>query len=225
MAITINTGDDPRNRLQVALDCPYCNVYARMTPESLPDFDLLRETQPKHVGIVYQCDSCNAPVFLRYGLKRADKYGIELYNNFVELERPPERFPFSYLPKPTEVLFREALTCYSNNAYNAFASMCRRAAASAIEQLGESGRMQAFEELIVAQEIAEIDDATLEPIKTILFDTGSDEELPILSRRQAGILLELLKDLFYQCFVRRGKLTRAIKVRNLFVRDDAANSA
>ena len=225
MSITINTGDDPRNRLQVALDCPYCNVYARMTPESLPDFALLRETQPKHVGIVYQCDSCKAPVFLRYGLKRADKYGIELYNNFVELERPPERFPFSYLPKPTEILFREALTCYSNNGYNAFASMCRRAAASAFEQLGETGRMQAFEELIVAQEIANIDDATLDPIKTILFEVGSEEELPILNRRQAGILLELLKDMFYQCFVRRGKLTRAIKVRNLFVRDDAANSA
>ncbi|MEM1174180.1 MAG: hypothetical protein AAGI27_05175 [Pseudomonadota bacterium] len=225
MSITINTGDDPRNRLQVATDCPYCNVFAKMTPQSLPDVELLIQTQPKHVGIVFQCDYCEAPVFLRYGLKRADQHGIELYNNFVELERPPERFPFSYLPKPTEILFREALTCYSNNAYNAFASMCRRATVSAIEHLGDSGRMQAFEELIVAQDIAEIDDATLDPIKTILFEAGGDENLPILNRRQAGILLELLKDLFYQCFVRSGKLTRAIRVRNLFVRDDAANSA
>jgi hypothetical protein len=37
-----------------------------------------------------------------------------------------------------------------------------------------------------------------------------------------------MKDRFYQCFVRRGKLTRAIKVRRFFVeesQDDLASSA
>ena len=41
-------------------------------------------------------------------------------------------------------------------------------------------------------------------------------------------LLEVLKDIFYQCFVRRGKLTRAIKVRRFFVEErdnDIASSA
>jgi hypothetical protein len=28
-----------------------------------------------------------------------------------------------------------------------------------------------------------------------------------------------MKDMFYQCFVRRGKLTRAIKVRQFFVQE------
>ena len=37
---------------------------------------------------------------------------------------------------------------------------------------------------------------------------------------QAGILLEVLKDMFYQCFVRHGKLTRAIKVRQFFVSEE-----
>ena len=54
--------------------------------------------------------------------------GVELFQNFIELERPKEKFPFSYLPKQTETLFREALSCYSNGNFNAFASMCRRAA-------------------------------------------------------------------------------------------------
>ena len=44
-----------------------------------------------------------------------------------------------------------------------------------------------------------------------------NEELPLLNRAQAGILLEVMKDMFYQCFVRRGKLARAIKVRRFFV--------
>ena len=51
----------------------------------------------------------------------------------------------------------------------------------------------------------------------MLFGAGSHEDLPLLNRAQAGFLLEVLKDLFYHCFVRRGKLTRAIKVRRFFV--------
>jgi len=73
--------------------------------------------------------------------------------------------------------------------------------------------------VMVAQDIAEIDDNNFEPIKKILFETSEEEELPLLNRAQAGILLEVLKDMFYQCFVRRGKLTRAIKVRRFFVQE------
>ena len=80
----------------------------------------------------------------------------------------------------------------------------------------------------IAQDIAGIDDDTFEPIKTVLFGAGDEEDLPLLNRAQAGILLEIMKDMFYQCFVRRGKLTRAIKVRRFFVEesnDELASSA
>ena len=97
--------------------------------------------------------------------------------------------------------------------------MCRRAASSAFGALGDHGKLRAFDEVMVAQEIAQIDDDSFEPIKKIIFDSGNEDELPILNRAQAGILLEVLKDMFYQCFVRRGKLTRAIKVRRFFVQD------
>jgi len=204
---------------QIGLECPYCSVYSHMSPQSIPHADDLLQHQPKHVGLVYRCDACQAPVFLRFAVKEFSESRVELYRNFIELERPKERFAFSYLPKHTEVLFREALACYSGNNFNAFASMCRRSAASAFAALGEGGRLSAFEEIIAAQDIAEIDDETFAPIKTVLFDTGEDEELPLLNRSQAGILLEVLKDMFYQCFVRRGKLTRAIKVRRFFVQE------
>ena len=106
--------------------------------------------------------------------------------------------------------------------------MYRRTSSSACEALGEGGRLQAFEEIVIAQDIAGIDDETFAPIKTVLFDGGEEEDLPLLSRGEAGILLEVLKDMFYQCFVRRGKLTRAIKVRRFFVQEsnnDLASSA
>jgi hypothetical protein len=199
-----------------------------MTPQSIPNAADIIETMPRHVGLVYQCDSCNAPVFLRFATKAFSDDQVELYRNFVELERPKERFAFSYLPKHTEVLFREALSCYSTNNFNAFASMCRRSASSAYAALGEGGKLRAFEEVVIAQDIAGIDDDAFAPIKAVLFDAGEEEQLPLLNRVQAGILLEVMKDMLYQCFVRRGKLTRALKVRRFFVQEgneDLASSA
>jgi len=204
------------------LECPYCGVFAHMTPQSIPDLPTVLEHRPKHVGLVYQCDACRAPIFLRFGVKSFGEDRVELNRNFLELERPKERFPFSYLPKQTEALFREALSCYSNNNFNAFASMCRRAASSSFEAMGSSGKLRAFDEVMMAQDIAEIDEASFAPIKRVLFETVQEEDLPLLNRAQAGVLLEVMKDMFYQCFVRRGKLSRAIKVRRFFVQE--ANS-
>ncbi|HNP36310.1 MAG TPA: hypothetical protein PKK10_10690 [Woeseiaceae bacterium] len=209
----------------LALECPYCGVYANMAPQAVPDAGQLIATRPKHVGLVYQCDACRAPVFLRFAIKEFGERHVELYRNFAELERPSERFAFSYLPRATEVLFREALSCYSTNNFNAFASMCRRAAASAFRDMGDGGKMRAFDEVMVAQRIAELDDESFAPIKTIIFEAGGNNELPLLNRTQAGVLLEIMKDLFYQSFVRRGKLTRALKVRQFFVQEGSARGA
>ena len=208
-----------RTEESFGLECPYCGVYAHMTPQAVPSVAQLLKDRPKHVGLVYQCDSCHAPNFLRFAVKEYREDGVELYQNFIELERAKERFAFSYLPKQTEVLFREALSCYSNNNFNAFASMCRRAAASSFDAMGDGGKLRAFDEVMVAQDIAEIDDDSFEPIKKILFDTSDEVSVPLINRAQAGVLLEVMKDMFYQCFVRRGKLTRAIKVRRFFVQE------
>lgn len=219
MSIVLDKEHGIENKLEerIGLECPYCGVYAHMSPQSVPDAASLLRDRPKHVGLVYQCDACHAPVFLRFAVREYTENRVELLRNFIELERPKERFAFSYLPKDTEVLLREALNCYSNNSFNAFASMCRRAAKSAFVAMGEGGKLRAFEEVLVAQDIAGIDDETFSPIKAVLFGSGQHEDLPMLNRAQAGILLEVLKDMFYQCFVRRGKLTRAIKVRQFFV--------
>ncbi len=225
MSIVLDNEQGVENQLEerIGLECPHCGVYAHMSPQSVPDAASLLRDKPKHVGLVYQCDACHAPVFLRFTVREYAGNRVELLRNFVELERPKERFAFSYLPKHTELLFREALACYSNNSFNAFASMCRRAARSSFNALGEGGKLRAFEEVLVAQDIAGIDDDSFAPIKAVLFGTGSEEQLPLLNRAQAGILLEVLKDLFYQCFVRHGKLTRALKVRRFFVNEEKSN--
>ncbi|MGB5247959.1 MAG: hypothetical protein WBM54_12685 [Woeseia sp.] len=214
-----NQGLRQQSDEQFGLECPYCNVYSHVSPQSIPQVDALLRDRPKHVGLVYQCDACSAPIFLRFAVKEYGEDSVELFQNFVELERPKERFPFSYLPKPAEILFREALSCYTHNNFNAFASMCRRAAVAAFESLGKDGKMRAFDAVMEAQHIAEIDDDSFEPMKKVLFTASGEADLPLLNRAQAGVLLEVMKDMFYQCFVRRGKLTRAIKVRRFFVQE------
>ena len=221
IVLKCDRGIDNQHEERISLECPYCGVYANMTPQSVPDARSLLRDRPKFVGLVYQCDACNAPIFLRFGVRKYHDDSVELMQNYVELERPKERFPFSYLPKHTEALLREALSCYSNNNFNAFASMCRRSAHSAFAAMGEGGKMRAFEEAMVAQDIAGIDDNTFSPIKVVLFGSGPHEELPLLNRAQAGILLEVMKDVFYQCFVRHAKLTRAIKVRRFFIEESS----
>lgn len=226
MTIIIDRDQGIESELEerIGLECPYCGMFAHMSPQSVPDAASLLRDRPKHVGLVYKCDSCDSPVFLRFAVREYKENRVELNRNFVELERPKERFAFSYLPKHTEVLFREALACYSGNNFNAFASMCRRASISAFEALGEGGKLRAFEEVMVAQDIASIDDESFAPIKAVLFGSGQHEDLPLLNRAEAGILLEVMKDMFYQCFVRHGKLSRAIKVRRFFVSESNDNS-
>ena len=73
------------------------------------------------------------------------------------------------------------------------------------------------------REMAEIDADTFAAIKKVLF--GSDAEaypsIPELGPDDAGVLLELLKDILYQAYVRRGKLQQATMMRRFFAEDTA----
>lgn len=205
----------------LALTCPHCEVFTHITAVSLPQFAELAATRPSHVGVVYRCDSCNAPVFVKYAVKMYGANRIELANNFVELERAREKFNFTYLPDEVEQHFREALGCYSAGYLNAFASMCRRTSQAAFRDLGESGRLRAFDQLKEARELAEIDQETFGIVRKVVFGSDSDAAsvLPDMGSSEAGVLLELIKDMLYQAYVRKGKLQRSMMVRRFFAEE------
>src|SRR6185312_15971986 len=108
----------------LALTCPHCQVVAHISVCAVPRFEELQTTRASHIGIVYRCDACHAPVFLRFAVRMYAASRIELSPQFIEVERAREKFSFTYLPEEVELLFREALTCFSSGAFNAFASMC-----------------------------------------------------------------------------------------------------
>lgn len=205
----------------LALACPHCQVYTHITAVSVPQFSELVASRPNHVGVVYRCDSCSAPIFLKFAVKMYAAHRVELANNFVELERAKEKFNFTYLPEDVEKLFREALGCYSNGLFNAFASMCRRTAQSVFADLGENGRLRIFEQVREARELAEIDIDTFNVVKKVLFGSESDPSplVPELGASEAGVLLELVKDMLYEAYVRKGKLQQAMMVRRFFAEE------
>lgn len=205
-----------------ALTCPHCQVLSHLSPVSVPAYSQLTAYKPNHVGIVYRCDSCNAPVFLKFAVKVYAYNRVELATNFVELERAKEKFGFTHLPEEAESLFREALSAFSAGCFNAFASMCRRTAQAVFADLGENGKLRMFDGLNDVREMAELDQETFNAVRKVLFGTDSEPRpnFPTLDAQTAGVLLEVVKDLLYQAYVRRGRLQQAMMVRRYFNEDD-----
>src|ERR1700693_1050603 len=125
----------PQNELHVehqgiALTCPHCQTLTHITAAATPQFDDLNRRRPRQIGIVFRCDACGEPIFLKFTAKAYTNLRIELAPNYSEIERARENFPLTYLPEESEHLFREALGCYSAGCYNAFGAMSRRTAQS-----------------------------------------------------------------------------------------------
>ena len=207
-----------------ALVCPHCQVLSHLTPVSTPDYELLAALKPSHVGIVYRCDSCNAPIFIKYPVKMYAGHRIELSTHFQELERAKEKFSFTHLPEDAETTFREALSTYSAGCFNAFASMCRRTAQAVFADLGENGKLRMFDQLNDVREMAELDQDTFNLVRKVLFGTDSEPQssMPTLDSTTAGVLLEAMKDLLYQSYVRKGRLQQAMMVRRYFAGENSA---
>jgi hypothetical protein len=209
----------------LALTCPHCQVIAHISVSAVPRFEDLQTYRPSHVGIVYRCDACNSPIFLRFAVRMYAASRIELSPQFAEVERAREKFSFTYLPEEVELLFKEALTCYSSGAFNAFASMCRRTAQAVFADLGEAGKLRLFDELNDVRELAALSAETFARLKSLLFGTATDPRpnIPVLDGYEAGIALEVMKDLLYEAYVRKGKLQQAMLVRRFFLEETQTN--
>ncbi len=207
----------------LALSCPHCEVTSHITPSAVPRFADLQAEKPATIGVVYRCDACHSPIFVRYAVRSYRPNRIELAPQFVEVERPREKFTFTHLPEEVELLFREALICFSNGAYNAFASMCRRTAQATFADLGEAGKLRLFDELNEVREMAEIDIKTFLSIKNVIFGTQADSRTDPahLDPATAAVVLEVMKDLLYEAYVRKGRLQQALMVRRYFAEESA----
>jgi hypothetical protein len=216
MSIYITPQDELHVEYQgIALTCPHCQTLTHLTTMAVPKFDDLSRRKPKHVGIVFRCDTCGEPIFLKFTAKAYTALRVELAANYAEIEKARENFPLSYLPEEAEGLFKEALNCHAASCFNAFGAMSRRTAQSLFRELGERGKLEFFDTLQQIRVLAELDDDTFATLRAVLFGSDSDPwpHQPHLTAESAGILLEAMRDLLYQTFVRKARLLQAVTFR------------
>lgn len=220
MAIYVKHNNDFEQTELIVRECPHCGVHAPMVPIATPDFAALNEARPQHAGVEFRCAACNEPRFARAAIRSFGDDRIILSANLVEVERGKEHFQYNYLPKETGRLLREAFGCFAADLLLAFAILCRRTIGSAV-QLEPAVSEPALENLFAdASRLAEIDRDTEQTLRAVLFGNGAEPEI---DADQAAILIEIVKDMFQQRFVRTAKLRRAIKMRRFFASESDPN--
>ena len=97
-----------------ALKCPHCAVQSNVSAVSIPRYEYLQRFEPKRVGVVYRCDSCNEPITLVFRTQLDfGNMRVLFSDQFEQVQRSQESFDFDHLPEPVRADFRDALTCYS----------------------------------------------------------------------------------------------------------------
>jgi hypothetical protein len=214
VAIYVNKNNGFELTEPLTRECPHCGKHAQLLPVAQPSFDLLVQTRPKHAGLVFRCAACNEPRFLRAAVRMIGSEHIELAPNPAEVERVRERFQYGYLPDTIEQLLREGLDTYSFGAHNAFATMARRATRAALRTMDTTAKQRWHDSLIEMLQACEVDAVTAGSVETVLF--ADEDELPMITPDEAAVLVEALKDLFYQSYVRTAKVRAAMKMRRFF---------
>jgi len=219
VSIYVNKNNGFQQMETVARECPHCGAHAQLVPVATPSFEALMDARPRHVGLVYRCAACNEPRFLRAAVRAFEPDRIELSANLVEVERARERFQYSYLPPDVERLLREALECHTAGCHNAFASMCRRTVQSALASLDGNARRRWQDQVREVLRIGEVDAPVSEAIEAVLFaQDGAPSEI---GADGSAVLIEVIKDLLYQSYVRTAKLQAAMRMRRYFAGEGA----
>jgi hypothetical protein len=205
--------------------CPNCSANARMIPTSTPDFVDLQRIKPATAGVVFHCDECHAPVFRKYRIKNFADESIEFHPDGQDVERRDGQFKSQYLPAVAAAYFNDALGCYQAGLVQAFAAMCRLTIQAIISENGDSMQLRLYDLVDDIASLAELDDAEMTTVQDILFDSRPDSIYRgDLDRGSAAILLEVMKDLLHQTYIRRGRLGKALKMRQFFARRDDLNN-
>ena len=198
--------------------CPHCSVSNPNLPYVWHSTTENHSGRNKRSWKIYKCENCG-------GLITA--FALQGSNNVNQIypSKISETFDFEYLSGEVQDDFQEALNCYSNNCFNAFAAMCRRTIQSLATQLGSEGKDKVTNQLENLKTILDVDDETFKILEQIIITghDGAHPHLPKLSSQRAAVLLELMKDVLYQLYIRKVKIEESIKLRQQTIEQSKVN--
>ena len=194
--------------------CPHCGVDTPSLTNMWGNYTTDHSKRQKRYWQIYQCSRCGGVV-----LASAQDVGMPILAMYPN--RNKEVFPLEYLPSPVKEDFDEALECYSNLCYNAFAAMCRRTFQSISSNLGAKGKDRVEKQLNDLKDMEAIKEDEYEIFKQIIIagHDGSHPYLPSLSPERAKVILELMKDVLYEIYVRKAKVQEAKVLRDQPTKD------
>ena len=93
--------------------------------------------------------------------------------------------------------------------------MCRRCIQSVSESFGAEGSAKVKAQLQDLKNMGVADDDTFEQLRALMLagHDGAHPHLPSLSPARAAVLLQLMKDVLYQLYVRPAKIREASELR------------
>jgi len=133
-------------------------------------------------------------------------------------KKTADSFNYHYLPGPVAVCFRDAMGCYRDGLQQSFAAMCRLTAQTMFEDLGEGAKLRIYDQVEEIANLANIDDNVYRNIRNILFENDSDSLVfpGGIDRETTAILLETMKEILYQEYIRRALLREKLRMRRFF---------
>ncbi|MFP6827635.1 MAG: hypothetical protein VCC36_01045 [Gammaproteobacteria bacterium] len=97
--------------------------------------------------------------------------------------------------------------------------MCRRTVQTSLADLGADAKLRwhdLFREVVA---IGDLDESVVRTLESVLF--GTDDAMPEIQAGEAAVLIEAIKDMVYQCYIRTAKLRAALKMRRYFAEEQA----
>ncbi len=202
--------------------CPQCQAQTTLTPISRPDFNAIKTCRPATTGLTFLCLKCRSPVLVRYTIKHIGENEIELGQVVPEEDKVDGRINLNYLPPAVRKAYVDALGCYQHDLLQPFALMCRQTIQAIIKDLGDSGKMRVFNQVEELRDMLEMDPRVFDAISETLFDNKrSLHSNTVFGKTEAAVLLEAMKDLLYQIYVRKARLQRAFSMRQFFADQNA----
>ena len=193
----------PVQQKHLTAHCPYdCNMPVGLTLISAPNHNLVHSHGLQEVGAVYMCNGCKKPIYVRYSNALRSGSDVHVHNAFQIQRVRPILKTENIKKKEVKQDIEETLDCYSVEAWNGFASMCRRTIQSICDDHDVKGKDKVKKQVKTFTENYNFDDDMKELLNQVALTghDGAHPHLPPVSKERAEKLFAFMQEIVRQVY-------------------------
>ncbi|OIO55830.1 hypothetical protein AUJ46_00225 [Candidatus Peregrinibacteria bacterium CG1_02_54_53] len=190
---------------------------------SIPDHNRVRRHGLTEVGAVYMCNGCKKPIYIRYSNALSSGNDVHAQDAFQVQRVRPVLKTGNVKSKNVKRDIEEALDCYSVEAWNGFASLCRRTIQSICDDHDVKGKAKVEKQVQTFTDNYDLDDEMKELLKeiTLTGHDGAHPHLPAVSKERAEKLFAFMQEIVRQVYDLPSMLGASKKLRVDAVKEKA----